>query len=214
MLNCSCTLGICKVLLQELGVYGSMHMHQLLVNLEKLKRDGDLLASEIQKKLRIVISYRWNGTADLISCIGHATFFFEYQAHCSASRKELQTRKERLAQQRRERMRDRVNDVRSLICPIRILVTFTTFEQYGEDALKEGIDGGGGHDQSDIFILGEDVVQPLKVSLNDLYNVTSKKLSLTCSVLCSKCKGKGSKSHASMKCACCQGSGMKVSYMI
>ncbi|GJT78368.1 cytosolic enolase 3 [Tanacetum coccineum] len=36
-------------------VYGSMHMHQLLVNLEKLKRDGDLLASEIQKKLRIVV---------------------------------------------------------------------------------------------------------------------------------------------------------------
>ncbi|GKC94359.1 diacylglycerol kinase 5-like protein [Tanacetum coccineum] len=46
---------------QELGVYGSMHMHQLLVNLEKLKRDGDILASEIQKKLRIVVG--GNGTA-------------------------------------------------------------------------------------------------------------------------------------------------------
>ncbi|GJZ85229.1 chaperone protein DnaJ 2 [Tanacetum coccineum] len=83
------------------------------------------------------------------------------------------------------------------------------YDQYGEDALKEGMDDGGGHDQSNIFILGEDVVHPLKVSLNDLYNVTSNKLSLIRSVLCSKCKGKGSKLHTSMKCACCQGSGMK-----
>ncbi|KAK8504307.1 hypothetical protein V6N13_062657 [Hibiscus sabdariffa] len=56
-----------------------------------------------------------------------------------------------------------------------------------------------------------DVVHPLKVSLEDLYNGTSKKLSLSRNVLCSKCKGKGSKSGASMKCSGCQGSGMKVS---
>jgi hypothetical protein len=36
---------------------------------------------------------------------------------------------------------------------------------------------------------GEDVVHPLKVSLEDLYNGTSKKLSLSRNVLCSKCKG-------------------------
>jgi DnaJ family protein A protein 2 len=53
-------------------------------------------------------------------------------------------------------------------------------------------------------------VHPLKVSLEDLYNGTSKKLSLSRNVLCSKCKGKGSKSGASMKCPGCQGSGMKV----
>ena len=90
---------------------------------------------------------------------------------------------------------------------------------------------------------GEDVVHPLKVSLEDLYNGTSKKLSLARKVLCSKCKGyafiscflthlflvvylylsyidvvfssfcyrTGSKSGASMKCAGCQGSGVKVS---
>ncbi|GJS05244.1 DnaJ protein [Tanacetum coccineum] len=107
------------------------------------------------------------------------------------------------------------------------------YDQYGEDALKEGMGGGGGgHDPFDIFQSffggggspfgggssrgrrqrrGEDVVHPLKVSLEDLYNGTSKKLSLSRSVLCSKCKGKGSKSGASMKCAGCQGSGMKVS---
>ncbi|GJU26849.1 DnaJ protein [Tanacetum coccineum] len=57
---------------------------------------------------------------------------------------------------------------------------------------------------------GEDVVHPLKVSLEYLYNRTSKKLYLSRSVLYSKCKGKGSKSGASMKCAGYQGSGMKV----
>jgi len=36
---------------------------------------------------------------------------------------------------------------------------------------------------------GEDVVHPLKASLEDLYNGTSKKLSLARNVLCSKCKG-------------------------
>ena len=85
------------------------------------------------------------------------------------------------------------------------------YDQYGEDALKEGMGGGGGgHDPFDIFQSffggggspfgggssrgrrqrrGEDVVHPLKVSLEDLYNGTSKKLSLSRSVLCSKCKG-------------------------
>ncbi|XP_071721802.1 dnaJ protein homolog isoform X1 [Rutidosis leptorrhynchoides] len=110
------------------------------------------------------------------------------------------------------------------------------YDQYGEDALKEGMGGGGGgHDPFDIYqsffgggspfggknnktiIIhpktekGEDVVHPLKVSLEDLYNGTSKKLSLARNVLCSKCKGKGSKSGASLTCPGCQGSGMKVS---
>ena len=104
------------------------------------------------------------------------------------------------------------------------------YDQYGEDALKEGMGGGGGHDPFDIFQSffggnpfgggssrgrrqkrGEDVIHPLKVSLEDLYTGTSKKLSLSRNVLCSKCKGKGSKSGASMSCAACQGSGMKVS---
>ncbi|KAK9061367.1 hypothetical protein SSX86_018548 [Deinandra increscens subsp. villosa] len=108
------------------------------------------------------------------------------------------------------------------------------YDEYGEDALKEGMGGGGGgHDPFDIFQSffggspfggggggssrgrrqrrGEDVVHPLKVSLEDLYNGTSKKLSLSRNVICSKCKGKGSKSGASMTCAGCQGSGMKVS---
>ncbi|KAJ0241648.1 Chaperone protein dnaJ 3 [Hirschfeldia incana] len=106
------------------------------------------------------------------------------------------------------------------------------YDEYGEDALKEGMGGGGGggHDPFDIFSSffgggspfgggssrgrrqrrGEDVVHPLKVSLEDLYLGTTKKLSLSRNTLCSKCNGKGSKSGASMTCGGCQGSGMKV----
>eukprot|EP00268_Persea_americana_P045681 TRINITY_DN466_c0_g1_i1.p1 TRINITY_DN466_c0_g1~~TRINITY_DN466_c0_g1_i1.p1 ORF type:complete len:418 (-),score=118.67 TRINITY_DN466_c0_g1_i1:400-1653(-) len=105
------------------------------------------------------------------------------------------------------------------------------YDQYGEDALKEGMGGGGGsHNPFDIFESffgggafgggssrgrrqkqGDDVVHSLKVSLEDLYNGASKKLSLTRNVLCPKCKGKGSKSGASGRCYGCQGTGMKIS---
>ncbi|EEF46534.1 dnaJ protein homolog [Ricinus communis] len=106
------------------------------------------------------------------------------------------------------------------------------YDQYGEDALKEGMGGGGaGHNPFDIFESffggspfgggssrggrrqrrGEDVVHPLKVSLEDLYLGTIKKLSLSRNMICAKCNGKGSKSGASMKCSGCQGTGMKVS---
>ncbi|KAG5238097.1 seed maturation protein [Salix suchowensis] len=106
------------------------------------------------------------------------------------------------------------------------------YDQYGEEALKEGMGGGGaGHNPFDIFESffggnpfgvggsrgrrqrrGEDVVHPLKVSLEDLYLGTSKKFSLTRNVICSKCSGKGSKSGESRKCTGCQGSGMKMQY--
>jgi DnaJ-class molecular chaperone len=48
---------------------------------------------------------------------------------------------------------------------------------------------GGGSSRGRRQRKGEDVVHPLKASLEDLYNGTSKKLSLSRSVLCSKCKG-------------------------
>ncbi|KAM0037955.1 putative Heat shock protein DnaJ, cysteine-rich [Helianthus debilis subsp. tardiflorus] len=99
------------------------------------------------------------------------------------------------------------------------------YDQYGEDALKEGMgSGGGGHDPFDIFqslsffgaagdegSTAEKMFTLSKFSLEDLYNGTSNKLSLSRNVICSKCKGKGLKSSASMKCGGCQGSGMKVS---
>jgi len=105
------------------------------------------------------------------------------------------------------------------------------YDQYGEDALKEGMGGGGasGHSPFDIFEQffggggsfgggssrgyrqkrGEDVVHALKVSLEELYNGTTKKLSLSRNVLCQKCKGKGSKSGNSGRCNGCHGSGVR-----
>lgn len=108
------------------------------------------------------------------------------------------------------------------------------YDEYGEDAIKEGMGssgGGPGDNPFDIFESlfggggghpfggrggrggkrkGEDVVHPLKVSLEDVYNGVSKKLSLAKNVMCPKCDGKGSKSGASGRCAGCQGSGVKV----
>ncbi|KAI3914823.1 hypothetical protein MKW92_020856 [Papaver armeniacum] len=103
------------------------------------------------------------------------------------------------------------------------------YDQYGEDALKEmGGDAAHAHHPFNIFTdifgggmgggqggkrqkRGEDVKHPLMVSLEDLYSGTTKKLSLSRSVICTKCTGKGSKSGASTMCFGCGGSGMKVS---
>uniref|UniRef100_A0A0D9VJ34 J domain-containing protein n=1 Tax=Leersia perrieri TaxID=77586 RepID=A0A0D9VJ34_9ORYZ len=103
------------------------------------------------------------------------------------------------------------------------------YDQYGEDALKEGMGGGSSSDFHSPFDLfeqlfqgrsgfggrghrqkrGEDVVHTMKVSLEDLYNGTTKKLSLSRNALCTKCKGKGSKSGAAGTCHGCRGAGMR-----
>ncbi|GJN21745.1 hypothetical protein PR202_gb09257 [Eleusine coracana subsp. coracana] len=106
------------------------------------------------------------------------------------------------------------------------------YDQYGEDALKEGMGGGSSsdfHSPFDIFEQlfqggggfgggssrgrrqkrGDDVVHTMKVSLEDLYNGTTKKLSLSRNALCKKCKGKESKSGAAGTCHGCRGAGMR-----
>jgi|TARA_B110000208_G_scaffold80968_1_gene103320 DnaJ family protein A protein 2 len=71
-----------------------------------------------------------------------------------------------------------------------------------------GSRGGGGQRQRQRK--GEDVVHGLKVSLEELYNGVTKKLSLAKNVLCPKCDGKGSKSGASGHCGSCKGSGVRL----
>ncbi|KAL2943097.1 DnaJ protein-like protein [Bienertia sinuspersici] len=77
------------------------------------------------------------------------------------------------------------------------------YDQYGEDALKEGMGGGGGgHDPFDIFssFFGG---SPFGVFSLNLYNT----LNIFRFLMCRK----GSKSGASTKCPGCQGSGVKIS---
>jgi len=96
------------------------------------------------------------------------------------------------------------------------------YDEGGEEALQDGGSGGGagGMDIFDLFggafggggrrgpRKGEDVVFPLKVTLDDLYNGTSKKLRLTKNILCKDCKGKGGKGEVT--CKDCKGQGIKL----
>jgi len=105
------------------------------------------------------------------------------------------------------------------------------YDKYGEEGLREG--GGPSFSADDIFSQffgggffgggqrrggggrqarkGEDLVHPLKVSLEDLYKGKTTKLSLQKHVLCGECAGKGSKNpNAVKKCDACRGQGIKV----
>jgi len=100
------------------------------------------------------------------------------------------------------------------------------YDEGGEEALAEGAQGGGGGGM-DIFDIfgggfggrggrgqrvrkGEDVVFPLKVTLEDLYNGCAKKLRLTKNVICQPCGGKGGKGGKDATCRGCKGQGVKM----
>uniref|UniRef100_A0A8D0FE02 CR-type domain-containing protein n=1 Tax=Strix occidentalis caurina TaxID=311401 RepID=A0A8D0FE02_STROC len=56
----------------------------------------------------------------------------------------------------------------------------------------------------------ETVVHQLSVSLEDLYNGTTRKLSLQKNIICRKCGGCGVREGAQRRCPKCHGSGMEV----
>ena len=78
------------------------------------------------------------------------------------------------------------------------------------DKVKVDRHGGGRGGGRQRQRKGEDVVHGLKVSLEDLYNGVTKKLSLAKNIICPKCDGKGSKSGASGHCGTCKGSGVRL----
>ncbi|XP_077174479.1 dnaJ homolog subfamily A member 4 isoform X1 [Paroedura picta] len=98
------------------------------------------------------------------------------------------------------------------------------YDQGGEQAIKEGgLSGGTFSSPMDIFDMffggggrmnrerrGKNVVHQLSVSLEDLYNGTTRKLALQKNVICDKCKGYGGKKGAVEKCPTCKGRGMQV----
>lgn len=96
------------------------------------------------------------------------------------------------------------------------------YDKYGKEGLEQG---GGGGDASDIFSQffgggggrrprgpqkGEDLMHPLKVSLEDLYNGKTVKLAVNRDVLCSQCEGRGGKEGCEKGCDTCNGRGVRV----
>jgi len=106
------------------------------------------------------------------------------------------------------------------------------YDQGGEQAIKEGGSGGGGgfHSPMDIFDMffgggdpfgrgggrargprrTKNLVHQLSVSLEDMYNGTTRKLALQKNVICDACEGVGGKPGCFQKCHNCRGSGMQV----
>ncbi|MBN3301416.1 DNJA1 protein, partial [Amia calva] len=98
------------------------------------------------------------------------------------------------------------------------------YDQGGEQAIKEGGMGGGNFSSPmDIFNMffggggrmhrerrGKNVVHQLSVSLEDMYNGTTRKLALQKNVICEKCDGYGGKKGALEKCSNCKGRGVQI----
>lgn len=103
------------------------------------------------------------------------------------------------------------------------------YDEGGEQALKEGGVGGGGFSSPmDIFDMffggiggrpggrsrrerrGKNVIHPLLVTLEELYNGNVRKQKIQKSVICDRCEGRGGKKGASQTCPECGGSGMQV----
>ncbi|CAH3042484.1 unnamed protein product [Porites lobata] len=100
------------------------------------------------------------------------------------------------------------------------------YDEGGEEALSGGGDMGGFHSPMDIFDMffgtghgrhrgrqerkGKDMIHQLKVSLEDLYNGTTRQLALQKNVICAKCEGRGGKKGSVVTCNTCHGSGMYI----
>nr|XP_057930779.1 dnaJ homolog subfamily A member 4 [Doryrhamphus excisus] len=97
------------------------------------------------------------------------------------------------------------------------------YDQGGEQAIKDG-GMGGGSSPMDIFNMffgggggrmqrerrGKNIVHQLSVSLEDMYNGSTRKLALQKNVICEKCDGYGGKKGALEKCTSCKGRGVQI----
>ena len=101
------------------------------------------------------------------------------------------------------------------------------YDQGGEQAIKEGGMGGDFHSPFDVFDMffgggrrrqagekqrGRDTVHQLRVTLEDLYNGTTRNLALQKTILCPSCDGIGGKPGSVEKCKNCGGTGTDVKY--
>ncbi|KAG7523064.1 dnaJ-like subfamily A member 4-like [Solea senegalensis] len=96
------------------------------------------------------------------------------------------------------------------------------YDQGGEQAIKEG-GMGGGSSPMDIFNMffggggrmqrerkGKNIVHQIGVTLEELYNGSTRKLGLQKNIICEKCEGYGGKKGALEKCSNCKGRGVQV----
>ncbi|XP_061535512.1 dnaJ homolog subfamily A member 1 [Phycodurus eques] len=103
------------------------------------------------------------------------------------------------------------------------------YDRGGEKAIKEGGPGGGSGgggsfaSPMDIFDLffgggsrmhrerkGKNIVHQISVTLEDLYNGATRKLSVQKNSICERCEGRGSRKGAAQMCMSCHGTGMQV----
>jgi len=96
------------------------------------------------------------------------------------------------------------------------------YDQGGEQAIKEGHMGGSSpHDIFNMFFggganmqqrerRGKNVVHQLGITLEELYNGTTRKLGLQKNVICAKCDGYGGKKGTLEKCSTCKGRGVQI----
>ncbi|XP_075700520.1 dnaJ homolog subfamily A member 1-like [Rhinoderma darwinii] len=100
------------------------------------------------------------------------------------------------------------------------------YDRGGEVALRDCSGEGSGHHGSsmDIFSVffgsgsrsrsrgdrrGRTVTHSLQVSLEDLYNGATRKLSLQKNIICPKCQGSGARHGTGVQCPKCRGTGME-----
>merc|ERR1712117_168115 len=103
------------------------------------------------------------------------------------------------------------------------------YDMHGEQGIKEGGAGGDGgfHSPMDLFDMffggggggnrgprgprrTKNVMHQLSVSLEDMYNGTTRKLALQKNIICSDCEGLGGREGAVQRCPNCRGTGMQV----
>lgn len=97
------------------------------------------------------------------------------------------------------------------------------YDEYGLEGLEEGGGGGGGMD--DILSMfmggggrrrqrgpqkGEDIVHPIRASLEDMYNGKTTRLAINRNKKCGECDGRGGKVGCERECSDCQGRGVRV----
>ncbi|KAK5867373.1 hypothetical protein PBY51_011873 [Eleginops maclovinus] len=96
------------------------------------------------------------------------------------------------------------------------------YDQGGEQAIKEG-GMGGGTSPMDMFNMffggggrmqrerrGKNVVHQLSVTLEEMYNGSTRKLGLQKNIICDSCEGYGGKKGSMEKCSSCKGRGVQV----